>query len=191
MVARIVTVSDKQFEFHEFPRVVEDSRKGWEPINEDYLWLNQEVYQARYLTSVPLERISGLAFVWKYEKRIQQSADLFVIKKVFLMRFRESLILEKYEPVGAKQCLPFPSLYPAMNMKMCATSQTAKSLENVKVCLHRMFVKHDMASQAPYGYCLKWLYISNWWWAYMKHHFLHHNQLVVDVDFDKEGDYKE
>jgi hypothetical protein len=37
-----------------------------------------------------------------------------------------------------------------------------------------------MASQGPYGYCLKRLYMINWCWAYMKHHFLHHNQLVVE-----------
>jgi hypothetical protein len=37
MLARIFTVSDKQVEFNEFPRVVEDARKGWEPIKEDYL----------------------------------------------------------------------------------------------------------------------------------------------------------
>jgi hypothetical protein len=37
MVARIVTVSDKQVEVNEFPRVVEDSSKVWEPIQEDYL----------------------------------------------------------------------------------------------------------------------------------------------------------
>jgi hypothetical protein len=35
MVASIVTVSDKQVEVNEFPRVVEDSSKGWEPIKED------------------------------------------------------------------------------------------------------------------------------------------------------------
>jgi hypothetical protein len=35
MVASIVTVSDKQVEVNESPRVVEDSRKGWEPIKED------------------------------------------------------------------------------------------------------------------------------------------------------------
>jgi hypothetical protein len=29
MVARIVTVSDKQVEVNEFPRVVEDTSKGW------------------------------------------------------------------------------------------------------------------------------------------------------------------
>jgi hypothetical protein len=48
-----------------------------------------------------------------------------------------------------------------------------------------MFVKHDMASQGPYGYCLKRLYMSKWCWAYMKHHFLHHNQLVVE-EFNSE-----
>jgi hypothetical protein len=48
-----------------------------------------------------------------------------------------------------------------------------------------MFVKHNMASQAPYGYCLKRLYMSNWCWDYMKHHFLHHNQLVVE-EFNSE-----
>jgi hypothetical protein len=48
-----------------------------------------------------------------------------------------------------------------------------------------MFVKHDMVSQGLYGYCLKRLYTSNWCWAYMKHHFLHHNQLVVE-EFNSE-----
>jgi hypothetical protein len=161
MVARIATVSDKQVEVNEFPRVVEDVNKEWEPIKEDYLRLNQEVYQLRYLTSVPVERISVLAFFRKYEQLIQQSAGIFGMTNVFVLRFRESLILEKNDPVGAKQCLPFPPLYPAMNMKMCATSQIAASLENVMVCLHKMFVKHDM-SQGPYGYCLKRLYMSNW-----------------------------
>jgi hypothetical protein len=185
MVARIVTVSDKQVEVNEFPRVVEDASKGLEPIKEYYLRLNQEVYQSRYLTSVPVEGVSGLAFVRKYEQLIQQSADIFGMTNVFLLRFRESLILEKYEPVGAKQCLPFPSLYPTMNMKTCATSQIAASLENFKVCLHKKIVKHDMASQGPYGYCLKRLHMSNWCWAYMKHHLLHHNQLVVE-EFNSE-----
>jgi hypothetical protein len=32
MVARIVTVSDKHVAVNEFPRVVEDASKGWEPI---------------------------------------------------------------------------------------------------------------------------------------------------------------
>jgi hypothetical protein len=32
MVARNVTVSDTQVEVYEFPRVVEDASKGWEPI---------------------------------------------------------------------------------------------------------------------------------------------------------------
>jgi hypothetical protein len=104
---------------------------------------------------------------------------------VFLLRFREYLILEKYEPVGAKQCLPFASLYPAMNMKTCVTSQIAASLENVKVCLHKKNVKHDMESQGPYGYCLKRLYRINWCWDYTKHHFLHHNKLVVE-EFNSE-----
>jgi hypothetical protein len=128
MVARIVTVSDKQVEVNEFPRVVKYAIKGWEPIKDDYLRLNQEVYQSRYLVSVPLERISGLAFVRKYEQLIQQSADIFGMTKVFVLRFRESIILEKYEPVSAKQCLPFLSLYPAINMKTCVTSQIAASL---------------------------------------------------------------
>jgi hypothetical protein len=180
MVARIVTVGDKQVKINEFPRVVEDASKGWEPIKEDYQRLNQEVYQSRYLMSVPVESISGLALVRKHEQLIHQSADKFGMTNVFVLRFRESLILEKYEPVGAKKCLPFPSLYPAMNMKTCATSQIAASLENIKVCLYKMFVKHDMASQGPYGFCLKLLYTSNWFWAYMKHHFLHHNKLVVE-----------
>jgi hypothetical protein len=132
-----------------------------------------------------VERILGLAFVRKYEQLIQQSADIFGMTKVFLLRFRESLILEKYEPVGVKQCLPFPSLYPVMNMKTRATSQSAASLENIMLCIHKMFVKHNMASQGPYVYCLKRLYMSNWCWAYMKHHFLHHNQLVVE-EFNSE-----
>jgi hypothetical protein len=48
-----------------------------------------------------------------------------------------------------------------------------------------MFLKHDMASQGPCGYCLKWLYMSNLCMAYMKHHFLHHTQLVVE-EFNSE-----
>jgi Tfp pilus assembly protein PilP len=47
IVARIVTVGDEQVEINECPRVVEDASKGWEPIKEDYLRLNQEVYQSR------------------------------------------------------------------------------------------------------------------------------------------------
>jgi hypothetical protein len=35
MLASIVTLSDKQVEVNEFPRVAEDSSKGWEPIKED------------------------------------------------------------------------------------------------------------------------------------------------------------
>jgi hypothetical protein len=45
MLARIDTVSDNQVEFNEFPIVVEDASKGWYTIKEDYLRLNQEVYQ--------------------------------------------------------------------------------------------------------------------------------------------------
>jgi hypothetical protein len=129
MVARIFTVSDKQVEANEFPRVVEDASKLWEPIKYDYLQLDQEIYQSRYLVSVPMEQISGSTFVRKYEQLIQQSADIFGMTNVFVLRFRESIILEKYEPVGAKQCLPFTSLYPEMNMKTCATSQIAASLK--------------------------------------------------------------
>jgi hypothetical protein len=40
MVAMSATVSDKQVEVNEFPRVVEDYSKGWEPTKEDYLRLN-------------------------------------------------------------------------------------------------------------------------------------------------------
>jgi hypothetical protein len=48
-----------------------------------------------------------------------------------------------------------------------------------------MFVKHDMASQGSFGYFLKWIYMSNWCWTYMKNHLLHHNKLVVE-DFNSE-----
>jgi hypothetical protein len=82
--------------------------------------------------SVPVERISGLAFVRKHEQLIQQSADIFGMKNIFLLRFRESLILEQYEPVGAIQCLTFTSLYPEMSMKTFVTSQIAASIENDK-----------------------------------------------------------
>jgi hypothetical protein len=157
MVARIVTMSDKQVEVNSFPRFFEDANKGWEPINEDYLRLNQDVYQLRYLMSLPVERISGLAFVRKHEQLIHQSADIFGMSNVFLLRFRESLILEKYEPVGDTK-----SLYPVTSMKTCATSQIAASLEKIKICLHKMFVKNNMASQGTYVYCLIRIYMSNW-----------------------------
>jgi hypothetical protein len=77
MVARIVTVSDKQVEVNEFPRVVADIIKGWEPIKEDDLRLNQEVYQSRYLASVPVERISGLV-------SCESMSNLFSNKPIYL-----------------------------------------------------------------------------------------------------------
>jgi hypothetical protein len=77
------------------------------------------------------------------------------------------------------------SLYATMGIKTCTTSQIAVSLENIKVLLYKMFVKHVMALHAPYGYCLKMLCMRNWCWACPKHHFLHHNQWVVE-EFTRE-----
>jgi hypothetical protein len=107
MVARIVTVCDKQVEVNEIPRVVEDARKGWEPIEEDYLILNQEVYQSRYLMSVPVEKISGLAFVREYEQLIQQLADIFGMTNVFCSEIE---LISYFRKVRACRWQTVPSL---------------------------------------------------------------------------------
>jgi hypothetical protein len=107
MVARSVTVSDKHVEVNEFPRVFEDASKGWEPMNEDFPQLRQEVYQSRYLTSVPVERISGLAFMRKYEQLIQQSTYIFDMKNVFSPEIQGIYYFRK---VRACWCQTVPSI---------------------------------------------------------------------------------
>jgi hypothetical protein len=124
-----------------FPRVAKEPNIGWTPIMEDNFHLNPEVYQSKFVRIVPLSSIKGLAIVRKYDDLKQQSANFYGMMHLFILRFRESLRLKTYEHVGPSQCLPFPTCYKEMGITSCAAYEISVSLDNVKVCLNKMFVE--------------------------------------------------
>jgi hypothetical protein len=45
---------------------------------------------------------------------------------------------DRYEHVGADHCLQHPSSYTGLNINLCATSEIAISIENIKANLNRI-----------------------------------------------------
>jgi hypothetical protein len=111
----------------------------------------------------------------------------FGMKNTYVILFREVLMFnDRYEHVGADNCLQHTSSYTGLNINLCATSEIAISIENIKANLNRMFVKNDMSDQDDCGYSYKKICISSWCWRFIYMYFKVNNHLeTVEIERDR------